>query len=463
MSWWSSRSSNGLYWSYTIVKSPYKGIIENQEIWKVGLSETHASGNREASTHNNWWKANWWNKYQQEGSRQTWNDEVWDFFKLVLYMHSPNPDDELRNLFVKMVMKWWMFTCFFSRHFSYKFFRGSYTCSSNYSVYDGECTHTHLSHAHFSVAQFVCAHSHICMHVHTRMAQVSPKRCVIPLHLAVSLLMIHPSSLFPHVHFETNPDYDFIDKPIHMILPYFSRPESARHAQLRSCIRCKQRLWAPKVRQDHTISPTSRIPRTITLDNSVFPQCLNPLFRTCLTRKHAIGKPLLDSDIREKSTEQKKELFSSDAHEISLWRVTENPILKSHRKSYSDGWDLWEHLRRRVQQAFFSGISKTTVLGRYSMDRSSSAREYILRRELEMKDHLHQERYARRCQAIEKLKGCWYHEGNYKKKKPKIEIISYTAWSGITNSEPIFLRSWLTQQLWRTHVPHQALITSSSR
>ena len=322
--------------------------------------------------------------------------------------------------------------------FSNKFIRVSYTCCSNYSVYDGECTHTHLSHAHFSVAQFVCAHSHICMHVHTRMAQVSPKRCVIPLHLAVSLLMIHPSLLFPHVHFETNPDYDFIDKPIHMILPYFSRPESARHAQLRSCIRCKQRLWAPKVRQDHTISPTSRKPRTITLDNSVFPQCLNPLFRTCLTRKHAIGKPLLDSDVKEKSTEQKKELFSSDAHEISLWRVTENPILKSHRKSYSDGWDLWEHLRRRVQQAFFSGISKTTVLGRYSMDRSSSAREYILRRELEMKDHLHQERYARRCQAIEKLKGCRYHEGNYKKKKPKIEIISYTAWSGITNSEPIF-------------------------
>ena len=33
--------------------------------------------------------------------------------------------------------------------------------------------------------------------------------------------MIHPSLLFPHVHFETNPDYDFIDKPIHMILPYF--------------------------------------------------------------------------------------------------------------------------------------------------------------------------------------------------------------------------------------------------
>ena len=31
---------------------PYTGIIENQEIRKVCFSETHASGNREAFTHN---------------------------------------------------------------------------------------------------------------------------------------------------------------------------------------------------------------------------------------------------------------------------------------------------------------------------------------------------------------------------------------------------------------------------
>ena len=78
MSWWFSRNSNGPYWSYTVGNGPYKGIIENHGIRKVGLSETHASGNREASTHNDWWKANWWNKYQQERSRRTWNDEVWE-------------------------------------------------------------------------------------------------------------------------------------------------------------------------------------------------------------------------------------------------------------------------------------------------------------------------------------------------------------------------------------------------
>ena len=34
-------------------------------------------------------------------------------------------------------------------------------------------------------------------------------------------------------------------------------------------------------------------------------------------------------------------------------------------------------------------------------------------------------------------------------KTTKIGRISYAAWSGITNSESILLRSWLTEQLWR--------------
>ena len=41
--------------------------------------------------------------------------------------------------------------------------------------------------------------------------------------------------------------------------------------------------------------------------------------------------------------------------------------------------------------------------------------------------------------------------------------IFYAAWSGITNSESVLLRSWFTKQLWHTYVPHQALITSISR
>ena len=88
------------------------------------------------------------------------------------------------------------------------------------------CTHTHLSHAHFSASQRAhCALRTSSCVSHTRMAQVPGEvhcTCVISLHIAFSLLMIHPSSvLFFDGHFETTPDlYDFTDNPIYVILPY---------------------------------------------------------------------------------------------------------------------------------------------------------------------------------------------------------------------------------------------------
>ena len=49
-----------------------------------------------------------------------------------------------------------------------RFLKVSYTCSSDYSVYDGGCAYTHLSHAHFS-AHSTCtvtfARFHAC-HIH---------------------------------------------------------------------------------------------------------------------------------------------------------------------------------------------------------------------------------------------------------------------------------------------------------
>ena len=80
---------------------------------------------------------------------------------------------------------------------------------------------------------------------------------------------------------------------------------------------------------------------------------------------------------------------------------------------------------------------------------------------LEMKDHLHQESYARSCRETEELKNAAIRKNYWK--TTKIGRISYAAWSGITNSESILLRSWFTEQLWRTYVPHQTLITPSSR
>ena len=79
-----------------------------------------------------------------------------------------------------------------------------------------------------------------------------------------------------------------------------------------------------------------------------------------------------------------------------------------------------------------------------------------------MKNRLHQESYARSCQKIEELKRRCNQEENTKK-TTKNGRISCAAWSGITNSESILLRSSLTEQFWQNHVPHQALITSSSR
>ena len=111
------------------------------------------------------------------------------------------------------------------------------------------------------------------------------------------------------------------------VLAVLSRPKNARHAPLCTCIakfgylarsdantfvmsptsstkilqwtltRCSSTIRT-------TISPTSQKPRTRTLANSVFSQCLNPLFWTFLIlillfrkqRKHAIWKPLLDRE-----------------------------------------------------------------------------------------------------------------------------------------------------------------------
>ena len=109
---------------------------------------------------------------------------------------------------------------FFSRQgFLDRVFRVSYTCRSDYSVYAGRCTYTHLTHAHFS-AHSACtitfAHFHAC-HTHAWLKGAKKVRCtcVTSLHLAFSRLMSHPSLLFFDGHFETTPDFD-----VHTFLPY---------------------------------------------------------------------------------------------------------------------------------------------------------------------------------------------------------------------------------------------------
>ena len=242
------------------------------------------------------------------------------------------------------------------------------------------------------------------------MSLISPSRFL--------LLMIHPSSLlFLHGHFETNPDYDLTaDSDIHMILPYFpvlkvqemrhSAPASRSSAtwpdQMQTQVMSpRSSTWSlpwimtrcsSTIRS--TISPTSRKPRTRTLNNLVFPQCLNPLFRSVLlmillfrwkarkacSRETVAGQREIEewegfvlsaaeSTSKERLTEQYWESFSSDSPKILLWRATENTVLKTHRKFYSDGWDLREHFQRRAQQA---------ILGENSDQRREYLTEYMM-------------------------------------------------------------------------------------
>ena len=104
-------------------------------------------------------------------------------------------------------------------------------------------------------------------------------------------------------------------------------------------------------------------------------------------------------------------------------------------------------------------ILKTTIIWSRS-DQAQREREYICVADWGWKVILIKKSYARSCREIEELKRCCYPDGNYQKKKNEDWNNFYAAWSGITNSESILLRSWLTQQLWRTYVPQQARVES---
>ena len=190
MSWWSSRSSNGLYWSCTISNSPYEGIIEHQEIRKVGLSETHASETEKPALTMIDEKPTDGTNTSKKDQDGTWNDGVWEFLRGSIHTLT-EPRRRIEVFFVKMVMEWWMLI--FSRQSFFKqVFKVSYACSSNHRVCDRVCTHTHLLqrtffctkrvHSHIRTSSCVCTYTHGpsvwkgLLHVH-----------VVDLHLAFSV------------------------------------------------------------------------------------------------------------------------------------------------------------------------------------------------------------------------------------------------------------------------------------
>ena len=181
----------------------------------------------------------------------------------------------------------------------------------------------------------------------------------------MSFLSVSPSHVTCLTHLLLCP-YDSLslDFPVHTFLPYLLVLE-ARHAHLRTRTRSlaiwpsppstqvmsptsstRSLLWTvtlcPLTIQTSMKSLTSRKTHTRTLDCSVFSQCLNPLFRTFLimillfkkkAKKASAAKPMLDRekerkerggffyqccivDVKEKSTEQYEESFSSDSQKI---------------------------------------------------------------------------------------------------------------------------------------------------
>ena len=200
-------------------------------------------------------------------------------------------------------MEWWMI--FFFTKFSWQsFWRGSYTCSSDYSVYDGRCTYTHLSHAHFSTPSACTVTSTLLMRVTYTDGSRVPKRFFArACHFSPShLLQSHVSPMLA-VPWRSLRDHSWLWRP--HVLAVLTCPKSAEHAHLRT--RTSSLATWPSPPSTHVSSPTSstrsllwtmtRCSLTIqtsmksltspkthsrTKDCSMFSQCLTPPFRTFL-------------------------------------------------------------------------------------------------------------------------------------------------------------------------------------
>ena len=233
MSLWSSRSSNGFFFAFTQLERIHTKASSNikrsrrsvsqrrrlREIEKPPLTLIDGKAIDGTSTR----------KKDQDGQRVMKSEN----FKGVLDIRSPNPDCELKNLF------------FFSQDghgvmsfFSQISWRVSYTCSCNYSVYDGVYMYSPVTRTFFccTVCLLTSAHLHAC--AHTRIAQVSWKRClfhvcfrsfsrflrshVAPIFAVPALSLRYHSWL--RLHWRSRPH----------VLVVFDSPRNEGHAQIRT-------------------------------------------------------------------------------------------------------------------------------------------------------------------------------------------------------------------------------------
>ena len=335
--------------------------------------------------------------------------------------------------------------------------------------------------------------------------------CVISLHLTDSGLMSHPSLLFLAGHFETIPDADIHKFLPYSLVLKKHRACASPHEDEKFGYLAKSALntgYEPKkfdkitsVDSDtmliddpdfNEISDFSKNTHqntglfgVLTMFESSVSHVFHDDFALQIAKKACIGKPIA----RQRETERERENVLWSVLQSRCQRKVDGTVLgviffRLSENSILMGWDLREHLQRRPRQSILgeNSIQRKVYLNEYKMKiqnserRNSEYASFESQRELEsqrrqklkanqwadqaqrervhlcsrlgMKDHLHEESYARSCREnwrIEKR----LSRGNYWK-TVKIGRISCAAWSGITNSESILLRSWLTEQLWRS-------------
>ena len=171
-----------------------------------------------------------------------------------------------------------------------------------------------------------------------------------------------------------------------------------------------------------------------------------------------------ESTSKERLTEQYWESFSSDSpteNSFLMDEISENIFNEEHNKLFLGKIQIREDKtwlsfwwRSRI---WSEEIQNTN----YSSHSARWAREYICVADWRWRNIFIKSAMQ---EVAEKLKN-WEYAAMRKEitEKTKMGRISYATWSGITNSESVLLRSWLTEQLWHTYVPHQALITPSSK
>ena len=311
------------------------------------IRKEHASGNGEELTHtsDDWWKANLWTKSWWERSKRTWRKSE------------------------GFLSKWSWRDDFFS-FFWLSSSRGrSHSCSharsSNYCVCDGVCTHTHLLPRTFSGVHTLrvhFAHSYAC-YTHAWLKGVCSAHVMSPL---THLLTSHVSPVLTYVlpccslTVTSRPLLEAQVKrtPHDELFGYLAKSAPSTEVMSpRSSTR--SHLWT-MTRRSLTISTTFSKFTGKTLDNSVFPQCLNSLFRTFLIgdfvsqreSKESMhtGKQLLDRE-----EEKKEKVLWSVLQGWCQWKVDGTRIRShsptTHRQFDSDDRDLRVHLEWRAQQA----------------------------------------------------------------------------------------------------------------